>query len=95
MGKLVDLVKKIMEDPEQGVASLPELLALAEEMEQNDIEQLDRITKLQESNRALLQQIPIPDNEPSIEIEVEPEPPTIEDAVKEILEELRKDKEED
>ncbi|NLN40978.1 MAG: hypothetical protein GX160_03140 [Clostridiales bacterium] len=95
MGKLVDLVKKIMEDPEQGVASLPELLVLAEEMEQNDIEQLDRITKLQESNRALLQQIPIPDNEPSIEIEVEPEPPTIEDAVKEILEELRKDKEED
>ena len=95
MGKLVDLVRKIMEDPEQGVASLPELLVLAEEMEQNDIEQLDRITKLQESNRALLQQIPIPDNEPSIEIEVEPEPPTIEDAVKEILEELRKDKEED
>lgn len=93
MGKLVDLVKKIMEDPEQGVASLPELLVLAEEMEQNDIEQLDRITKLQESNRALLQQIPIPDNEPSIE--VEPEPPTIEDAVKEILEELQKDKEED
>lgn len=86
MSKLSERIKALVDTPDD-LSSLPEIIAQAEELENENVGYVDRITNLQDSNRKLLGMIPATTTDP---IEVEPEVEvelTIEDASK-ALEEL-------
>lgn len=80
MKDIIELLKGLVEDPDS-IEKLPQAIAQLEEHQQTTGKQeedyQDRIMKLQQSNRSLLSQVPIPGNEPP----EDPEPePTLEDA---------------
>ena len=84
---LAKLLKSIIDNPED-LSALPQAVELATQLEEENAGYLDRIATLQDNYRKLLQMVPIPGNEP--EPEPEPEPmPTPEQAVAEILEEMK------
>lgn len=72
MSELSKALKAIKENPDD-LSTLPQLIARAEELEGQDFNYQERITKLQEYNRNLLSQIPLPGEEaPATEPEDEP-----------------------
>lgn len=80
MKEVIDVLKGLVEDPDN-IDKLPQAIAQLEEHQQTvgkqEEDYQDRIMKLQQSNRSLLSQVPIPGNEPEPEPEKEA---TLEDA---------------
>lgn len=60
MAKLSDLIKQLIENPED-LSVLPTLRDAAVEYENNEVEYQTRVEKLQSSNRNLLKMIPVPE----------------------------------
>lgn len=86
-------LQKIIENPDD-LSTLPQIVAKVQELEEKvqkfpEIEQqyMERIERLQETNRSLLAQIPIPGQEEKEE-ETEPEV-TLEDAKEELFKALK------
>lgn len=72
-------LRKLIDNPDD-LSALPQLIARVQQLETAEIDNQTRITKLQESNRAYLAQIPIPNNDPTDKKEEEKEPVTLADA---------------
>lgn len=86
MPRLSELIKALADTPDD-LSTLPEIIAQAEELENENAGYVDRVTNLQESNRKLLGMIPATTTDPT-EIESEGEVElTMEDASK-ALEEI-------
>lgn len=83
MSELSKALKAIKENPED-LSSIPQLIARAEELESQDFDYQERITKLQEYNRNLLSQIPLPGEEPPAQ-EPQDEEVTFEQAQSELF----------
>jgi hypothetical protein len=79
--RLSELIQALISNPDD-LSTLPQLVARAQEMETQEGQYLERISKLQDINKSYLAQIPIPGEEQ--EEEEEEEEPTFED-VKEYL----------
>lgn len=84
---LVERIKAIMDNPED-LSGLPGIIEEVTALERENTENIDKIGKLHELNRKYLSMIPI--NDSIEEKKEEPEMPTVEDAVGEILEGLNK-----
>lgn len=88
MKEIINLLKELVEDPDK-IEHIPQAIAQLEEYSNTNTEQeqayQDRIIKLQQANRTLLSQVPIPGNEPPAPEEPEA---TLEDAQKYIIEAL-------
>lgn len=85
--KLSEMLRKIKENPED-LSTLVDAIAQAENLEENDTKQIEQIGKLQENYRKVLQMVPVPGDEKEDE-EKPPAPPTIDDAVEEIRNQLK------
>lgn len=87
MKDIIAALNQLKDNPDD-LSALPQTIAALEEysttVTTREQEDLDRITRLQESNRSLLSQIPIPGNEPPAG-EKEDEAPTFEDAQEQLL----------
>lgn len=86
MGEIAEALKKLIEDSED-LSILPQLVAKVEELENSEAIYQERISRLQEVNRNLLAQIPIPGAEPDTDEEEEKQP-TLEDAKQYLIEAL-------
>ncbi len=84
---LISRLKAIIENPED-LSDLPRIIEEVTTLETEYNTSLDKIGKLHELNRKYLSMIPINDSieEPKVE---EPEPPSVEDAVQEIINQLK------
>lgn len=80
MKDIIENLKKLVENPDQ-IEHIPQVIAQLEEMSTTHTDQetayQERINSLQQVNRNLLSQVPIPGNEPP---EPEEKQPTLEDA---------------
>lgn len=87
MKDIIAALNQLKDSPDD-LSALPQTIAALEEysttVTTREQEDLDRITRLQESNRSLLSQIPIPGNEPPAGGN-EDEAPTFEDAQEQLL----------
>lgn len=78
------MLKQILENPED-LAELPGIIEKVGELEKSYDESLENIGRLQEINRKYLKMIPIKDDLEENKT-LNEEPPTLEDAVKKIIE---------
>ena len=87
MKDIIAALNQLKENPDD-LSALPQTIAALEEYSTNvttrEQEDLERITKLQESNRSLLSQIPIGDNKAPAD-EAEDNEPTFEQAQEQLL----------
>lgn len=86
--KLSELLKQLLATPED-LSTLPQAVELAQTMETQDQTQIEQIGKLQENYRKVLQMVPIPGNEPPEKKEDAVPEATPEQAVSEMLEEMK------
>lgn len=84
--KLSEMLRTIKENPDD-LSTIGDIIAKAEELEQNDTQYVETIGKLQENNRKLVKMIPVPGDDPKPE--KEEKSVTVEDAVKEIREQFK------
>lgn len=80
---LSEMLNAIKENPED-LTNLPKIIEGVIDLEKREAEGLEKIGKLQELNRKYLSMIPVVDEVEEKE-EKEEEPPSIEEAVEEIL----------
>lgn len=77
--KLSEALKALISNPDD-LTTLPQLVAVAEGLEQSEFGYQERIQKLQDINKSYLAQIPIPGADPHKKEDKSDEEPTIEDA---------------
>jgi len=80
--KLSEILRKIKENPDD-LSELALAIQRSEELEENDIQYVEQIGKLQENNRKLVKMIPVP-GDPEEKEKPEEKPPSFDDAVSEI-----------
>jgi hypothetical protein len=89
MGQIAKALKALIENSDD-LSTLPQLVAQVESLEESELGYQERISKLQDINKAYLAQIPIPGQKEDKEDEVEE--PTLADAKNYLIETLGGDK---
>jgi hypothetical protein len=85
--KLSEALKALITNSDD-LSSLPQLVAIAEGLEQSEFGYQERIQKLQDINKSYLAQIPIPGADPLKKEDNEDKAPTLEDAKQALLNSL-------
>jgi hypothetical protein len=85
--KLSEALKALIGNPDD-LTTLPQLVAIAEGLEQSEFGYQERIQKLQDINKSYLAQIPIPNSDPTKKEDNEENAPTLEDAKQALLNSL-------
>jgi hypothetical protein len=86
MGKLYDLLKDYIENPQEKLDLLPEITKHAQDLEASEAVLTDKVAKLYESNLSLAKMISVP-AEPKTEEQKEEPIPSMQDLAKGLIEE--------
>ena len=86
MGKLYDLLKEYIDNPQEKLDLLPEITKHAQDLEVSEAVLTDKVAKLYESNLSLSKMVSVPP-EPKTEEPKEEPIPTMQDLAKGLIEE--------
>ena len=84
MGKIYDLLKNIVDNPDD-LTDLPTALEKVKEIEENEAALMTKVEQLHESNKKFLRMITVEEPKPPVESEDE-KPPTLNDIAAAIAE---------